>query len=76
MGNSVSTKGIRPAKYSREQNMKAFDRLPKKVRQALANSDHNWSAAGILYDMRRCKKNSAFVVARIAERDRELRETP
>jgi hypothetical protein len=25
-------------------NMDAFDRLPKALREALANSDHNWSA--------------------------------
>jgi hypothetical protein len=37
-------------KYS---NMEAFDLLPKAAREALRNSDHNWSAAQLLHHMRR-----------------------
>jgi hypothetical protein len=37
-------------------SMRAFDRLPKAIRQALANADHNWSGQQ-LYKARRAKKN-------------------
>jgi hypothetical protein len=37
-------------------NMAAFDRLPKAVRQALANSDHNWSARQALVELKRPRK--------------------
>lgn len=32
----------------RAENMAAFDKLPRALRQALAESDHNWSAACLL----------------------------
>jgi hypothetical protein len=36
-------------------NMEAFDKLPRVLRQALANSDHNWSAAQALAELRKPK---------------------
>lgn len=33
-------------------NMAAYDQLPKAVRRALANSDHNWSARQCLRALR------------------------
>jgi hypothetical protein len=37
--------------------MKAFDKLPAVVRKALAESDHNWSAAQALRELRKRKAN-------------------
>lgn len=39
--NNSGAKGYNADVY---QNMAAYDRLPKLARQALAASDHNWSA--------------------------------
>jgi len=36
--------GNAPKYNYKGDNMKAFDTLPKAVRQSLANADHNWSA--------------------------------
>lgn len=38
-------------------NMGAFDKLPKALRQALANSDHNWSA----HMVRECRRKKRVV---------------
>ena len=38
-------------------NMGAFDQLPKALRQALANADHNWSARMVLQLRRRKATN-------------------
>src|SRR5262245_32380841 len=37
------------------KNMDAFDQLPKALREALANSDHNWSASQALSALRKPK---------------------
>lgn len=34
-------------------DMDSYDRLPKAVRQALANSDHNWSGSQVYYERHR-----------------------
>lgn len=36
-------------------NMDAFDKLPKVMREALANSHHNWSAAQARAELRKPK---------------------
>jgi len=63
------------AKYSRAQNMAAYDRLPKKVRLALMYSDHNWSAAHARYAMtsKRYRYNSDKLVEAIRVSDANLR---
>jgi hypothetical protein len=42
--------------------MEAYDRLPKAIRQALANADHNWSA-GDMYTARRRKLKQVATIA-------------
>jgi Family of unknown function (DUF6525) len=55
-------------------SMKAFDGLPKAIRQALANADHNWSGQQIAR-VRRAKRfqdkvgTVAQTVATIREQD-------
>jgi hypothetical protein len=36
-------------------NMSAFDKLPRALREALANADHNWSAAQLYRERRKPK---------------------
>jgi TRAP-type mannitol/chloroaromatic compound transport system substrate-binding protein len=64
-------------------NMEAFDRLPKAIRQALANSDHNWSGAQMLHTYRAKRpklyagkviKGVAAVVDVIAQGDKHKHE--
>lgn len=64
--------GLRPARYDLAQNMEAFDKLPKAVRQALRESHYNWSAAGIRRDMRKFKIKASTVVAKISVKDAEI----
>lgn len=61
-------------------SMEAFDRLPKAVRQALAESDHNWSAYQAYAVLRRTKhkrpaqaKDAAALVAFIRAEDSSKR---
>jgi hypothetical protein len=54
------------AKYTLQQNMRAFDMLPKELRQALANSDYNWSAAQALYQGLRGRKRK-YTAAELIE---------
>jgi len=76
MGNNGVNPNHRPANFNTLQNMKAYDRLPKTVRKALQESENNWSAAGILYGMRRKKIKAAEVVKIIRQRDVESRCMP
>jgi hypothetical protein len=60
-------------------NMDAFDRLPKAVREALRNSDHNWSAAQCLSELRKPKArrriaDAQALVAFVTEQDRKAHE--
>lgn len=66
------------AKYraSLEANMDAYDRLPKALREALQNSDHNWSAAQVRRETCKRKANrkpqlatTAAAVAFIRQQD-------
>lgn len=41
--------------YGKLSAMEAFDRLPKALRQALAHSEHNWSANQCLIELRKPK---------------------
>jgi Family of unknown function (DUF6525) len=50
-------------------NMSAFDQLPKLLRQALAQSDHNWSARQILRWLRGKKATTAVIIAKIKKED-------
>lgn len=73
MGKGNSAIGQPPAPYSLKENMRAFDRLPKAIRHALAYSDQNWSAGSIQRERRRKNpkvKDIKDAVAFIAERDR------
>jgi hypothetical protein len=36
-------------------NMEAFDKLPRVVREVLANADHNWSSAKV-YDVYKARR--------------------
>lgn len=47
---------IPSAKYTLKENMEAFDRLPKYLREALANSANNWSAASFQRSIKKAKK--------------------
>jgi hypothetical protein len=38
---------------SLHSNMNAFDQLPRAMREALANADHNWSARHCLTELRK-----------------------
>jgi hypothetical protein len=57
----------------RFDNMDAFDRLPKAVREALRNADHNWSAAQVYHEHKRRKvpamRTAASIAAFIREQD-------
>lgn len=52
-------------------NMGAFDKLPKAVRVALANADHNWSGAQVLKEMRKRKNKRVPNAAGFADFIRE-----
>lgn len=70
--NSCDAAGrLSSADYTRDQNMAAFDRLPKALRVALHDSAFNWSAASILYQMRKRKMKAAQVIEIILRRDAE-----
>ena len=72
MSNSKSVAPIPYVEYTLAENMRAFDKLPKSVRQALHESAFNWSAAGILQDgIRKRKLKADEIVALIKRRDAE-----
>jgi hypothetical protein len=48
MSNATNTQG-----RTTSGSMEAFDRLPKALRSALANADHNWSGEQLLRARRR-----------------------
>ena len=64
-----------PAKYSLEQNMNAYNRLPKKVRLALMYSDHNWSAGHVRYAMtsKKYKLKSDQVIEKLKDADERIK---
>lgn len=64
-----------PAKYSLEQNMNAYNRLPKKVRLALMYSDHNWSAGHVRYAMtsKKYKLKSDQVIEKLKAADERVK---
>lgn len=60
-------------------NMKDFDALPREVRQALANSNHNWNCTqtrkamtGRLKGTKRRKWSAAEIVAKVQDSDAKL----
>lgn len=63
---------------AKRDNMEAFDLLPKAVRQALANSDHNWSAAQLYFEHKRRKRpecrTAAACVAFLTDQDKRKHE--
>lgn len=76
MSHNSRNPNVKPAYgYTLQQNMKAFDALPKAVRQALRDSDNNWSASAIKSGMRRFKSRSAAIVQLIKSRDEDTRVT-
>jgi hypothetical protein len=71
-GNSRSASGrLVSADYTLKQNMEAFDKLPKSLREALRESAFNWSAASIRRQMRTKKVKAAEVIEIMHKRDRE-----
>lgn len=41
--------------------MSDFDKLPRLVRRALADSDHNWASSVVLKELRRRKKGTRIL---------------
>lgn len=74
--NAASTLGAYPADL--HSNMRAFDKLPKCVRTALADADYNWSARQC-YDLLRQKEkhplaqNARMLAQTIRQKDAEAR---
>lgn len=71
----TNASGGNPYPYGGD-NMKAFDRLPKGAREALRNSDHNWSAGQVAQAYRKhpkCKTVAAIVTT-IKENDKKLHD--
>jgi len=58
-------------------NMKAFDSLPKAVRQSLANADHNWSAGQVKKGYRKAPqlKDIFTVIQTIKDQDAKKHNT-
>jgi hypothetical protein len=54
------------------RNMEAFDRLPKALREALRNADHNWAGAQCLGLVR--KHKTAGVIAILKTQDKAKHE--
>jgi hypothetical protein len=52
--------------------MAAFDRLPKKARQALANAEQNWSTISLVRKKRRDRLSAAAAAALVCRRDAEM----
>ncbi len=59
-------------------NMGAFDKLPKALRQALASADHNWSAGQLFTEYRKPRakrrpmlRDAATAAAFIKQQDAE-----
>jgi hypothetical protein len=72
MHNSGHINGVNSAGYSLRENMAAYDKLPKAIRQALQESVFNWSAASITMGRRKLGAKRAsipYVVERIRSED-------
>lgn len=64
MGNSKGSYHTTP-----ENNLAAFDRLPRSVRAALANADFSWAAAPIRTSFERGRMTAAEIVKAIRKWD-------
>lgn len=67
--------GMRSAPFDLKSNMSAYDQLPKKLRQALANANLNWSARQILRAYRSKQFTSDSLVELIRHNDEKRATT-
>jgi hypothetical protein len=62
--------GVGRSNRSKTPDMTAFDQLPSKVRQALADASFNWSAAWALRNVKR--EGSGMTLKRVREAEQQL----
>jgi hypothetical protein len=65
-------RGERLRYATREDRFEAFDKLPKKVRQALAAGEADWCSVGVLREKRKRKMQQNDLVQFIRERNYQL----
>lgn len=64
--------GVPTMRATRDEELWAFDRLPKGLRRALAAGEVNWSAVAIRAGMRKTKLKSRDVIAKLGEANRKV----